>query len=510
MIIDNQKIENPVLRLVGDEADRIGLDCYVIGGWVRDLFLHRESTDIDVVCVHREGDERPHIGILLAEAVSKRLGKGAHLAVFKTYGTAQVKVNNGKWKAESGEPLELEFVGARRESYSRDSRNPVVEDGTLQEDQDRRDFTINAMAICLNHERYGELLDPFDGTGDLERCIIRTPLNPDITFSDDPLRMMRAVRFATQLGFNLDGETFDAIVRNRERIHIITRERISEELNKIMLSRRPSEGWLLLDKTGLLELIFPELAALKGVETKDGRGHKDVFYHTLKVLDNVAECTRDNGQWTMDNGQWTMDDGQRTKEKILWLRWAALLHDIGKPRSKSWDPQAGWTFRNHNYIGAKMVPKIFAKMKMPLNDKMEYVKKMVDLHMRPINLIEDTVTDSAVRRLLFEAGDDIEDLMLLCDADITSRNEEKKARFHHNYQLVRQKMVELEERDRIRNFQPPVKGDEIMEILHLEPCSTVGELKSAIKDAILDGIIPNEYEPAKAYLLKLAHERGLC
>ncbi|MDD6747955.1 MAG: HD domain-containing protein [Paludibacteraceae bacterium] len=469
MIITDKKIENPMLKMVGAEADRLGLECYVIGGYVRDLFLHRESTDIDVVVVGS--------GISLAEAVAKKLGKGAHLSVFKTYGTAQVKRGN----------LELEFVGARRESYTRDSRNPIVEDGTLQEDQDRRDFTINAMAICLNSARYGELLDPFDGIGDLERCIIRTPLNPDITFSDDPLRMMRAIRFATQLGFNLHPDTFDAIRRNASRLEIITRERIAEELNKIMMSRRPSEGWLLLDKTGLLPLVLPDLVALKGVEVKDGRGHKDVFLHTLKVLDNLSDSS-----------------------DKLWLRWAALLHDIGKPRSKVWDPQAGWTFRNHNYLGAKMVPRIFAKLKLPLNEKMEYVKKMVDLHMRPINLIEDTVTDSAVRRLLFEAGDDIEDLMLLCDADITSRNEEKKARFHRNYQLVRQKMVELEERDRIRNFQPPVKGDEIMEILHLEPCSIVGELKAAIKDAILDGIIPNEYEPAKEYMLKLAHEKGLC
>ena len=458
-----------MLKMVGAEADRLGLECYVIGGYVRDLFLHRESTDIDVVVVGS--------GISLAEAVAKKLGKGAHLSVFKTYGTAQVKRGD----------LELEFVGARRESYTRDSRNPIVEDGTLQEDQDRRDFTINAMAICLNSARYGELLDPFDGIGDLERCIIRTPLNPDITFSDDPLRMMRAIRFATQLGFDLHPDTFDAIRRNAPRLELITRERIAEELNKIMMSRRPSEGWLLLDKTGLLPLVLPDLVALKGVEVKDGRGHKDVFLHTLKVLDNLSDSS-----------------------DKLWLRWAALLHDIGKPRSKAWDPQAGWTFRNHNYLGAKMVPRIFAKLKLPLNEKMEYVKKMVDLHMRPINLIEDTVTDSAVRRLLFEAGDDIEDLMLLCDADITSRNEEKKARFHRNYQLVRQKMVELEERDRIRNFQPPVKGDEIMEILHLEPCSIVGELKAAIKDAILDGIIPNEYEPAKEYMLKLAHEKGLC
>ena len=462
MVITDPKIENPILHLVGETADELGLECYVIGGWVRDLLLHRPSDDIDIVVVGS--------GIALAEAVAKKLGRGAHLSIFKTYGTAQVK---------KGE-MELEFVGARKESYQHDSRNPIVEDGTLQEDQERRDFTINAMGICLNKARYGELLDPFDGIGDLERCIIKTPLDPDITFSDDPLRMMRAIRFATQLGFNLDGETFDAIARNKERMGIITRERIAEELNKIILSRRPSEGFILLDKTGLLPLIFPELAALKGIEVKEGRGHKDVFYHTLKVLDNIAE--------TSDN---------------LWLRWAALLHDIGKPKSKAWDEQAGWTFRNHNYLGAKMVPKIFAKMKLPLNEKMEYVKKMVDLHMRPINLIEDTVTDSAVRRLLFEAGDDIEDLMLLCDADITSRNEEKKARFHRNYQLVREKMVELEERDRIRNFQPPVDGMEIMELFHLEPCSLVGELKAAIKDAILDGVIPNDHDAAKAFVIEL-------
>ena len=465
MLASHPKIDLPILHLVGEEADRLGLECYVIGGYVRDIFLHRDSTDIDVVVVGS--------GIDLAQAVAKRLGKGAHLSVFKTYGTAQVK--RGK--------IELELVGARRESYQHDSRNPIVEDGTLEDDQNRRDFTINAMAVCLNQERYGELLDPFGGIHDMNECTIRTPLDPDITYSDDPLRMMRAIRFATQLGFYLDRETFESIERNAGRIKIITKERIVEELNKIMLSRKPSVGWILLDKTGLLPLIFPELSALKGVETKDGKGHKDVFYHTLQVLDNLAQQS--------DN---------------LWLRWAALLHDIGKPKSKAWDDHAGWTFRNHNYLGAKMIPRIFKTMKMPQNEKMQYVIKMVDLHMRPINLIEDTVTDSAVRRLLFEAGNDIDDLMLLCDADITSRNEEKVRRFHKNYELVRQKMVELEEKDRIRNFQPPVRGEEIMQLLGLEPCSRVGELKNAIKDAILDGIIPNEYEAAKAYLLKIANQ----
>ncbi len=479
MLASHPKIDLPILHLVGEEADRLGLECYVIGGYVRDIFLHRESTDIDVVVVGKntllahEASQGTRCGIDLAQAVAKRLGKGAHLSVFKTYGTAQVK--RGK--------IELEFVGARRESYQHDSRNPIVEDGTLEDDQNRRDFTINAMAVCLNKDRYGELLDPFGGIHDMNECTIRTPLDPDITFSDDPLRMMRAVRFASQLGFYLDRETFDAIERNAERIKIITKERIVEELNKIMLSRKPSVGWILLDKTGLLPLIFPELSALKGVETKDGKGHKDVFFHTLQVLDNLA-----------------------MKSDNLWLRWAALLHDIGKPKSKAWDDHAGWTFRNHNYLGAKMIPRIFKTMKMPQNEKMQYVIKMVDLHMRPINLIEDTVTDSAVRRLLFEAGNDIDDLMLLCDADITSRNEEKVRRFHKNYELVRQKMIELEEKDRIRNFQPPVRGEEIMQLLHLEPCARVGELKNAIKDAILDGIIPNEYEAAKAYLMKIANQ----
>lgn len=484
----SSKIEIPVLHLIGEEADRMELDCYVIGGWVRDLYLQRDSTDIDVVAVRRNtvqeqgkagtqvAEHGISIGIRLAEAVAKRLGKGAHLSVFKTYGTAQVKRKD----------LELEFVGARKESYRHDSRNPIVEDGTLEEDQNRRDFTINAMAICLNKARYGELLDPFDGMKDMEQRIIRTPLDPDITFSDDPLRMMRAIRFATQLGFSLNLTTFEAIVRNKERIRIITKERIADELNKIMLSARPSIGWLLLDQTGLLPIIFPELSALKGVDVKQGKGHKDIFLHTLQVLDNIS-----------------------LKSDKLWLRWAALLHDIGKPRSKVWEPNSGWTFHNHNYLGARMIPRIFQRMKLPQNEKMDYIIKMVDLHMRPINLIEDTVTDSAVRRLLFEAGDDIEDLMLLCDADITSRNADKVARFHRNYELVRRKMVELEEKDRIRNFQPPVRGEEIMQLLNLSPCAIVGELKTAIKDAVLDGIIPNEYDAAKTYLVDLAKQRGL-
>ena len=475
MAVLDPKLEDRTLHLIGEEADRLGMECYVIGGWVRDLLLHRPSKDIDVVAVGS--------GISLAEAVHKRL-KGSHLSVFKTYGTAQVKRGD----------IELEFVGARRESYRHDSRNPIVEDGTLQDDQNRRDFTINALAICLNADRYGELLDPFEGIRDLNAGIIRTPLDPEITFDDDPLRMMRAIRFACQLGFSLNLTTFEAIQRYAERIRIITKERIADELNKIMLSPKPSVGWKLLDKSGLLQIIFPELSALKGVDRRvvsdkqpsGGYGHKDVFLHTLQVLDNVAEAS-----------------------DSLWLRWAALLHDIGKPKSKQWEDGVGWTFKNHNYIGAKMVPRIFARMKLPQNEKMEYVRKLVDLHMRPIALIEDTVTDSAVRRLLFEAGDDIDDLMLLCKADITSKNEEKVRRFKANYELVRQKMVELEERDRIRNFQPPVRGEEIMETLGLQPCREVGLLKEAIKDAILDGVIPNEYEPAREDMLQKATEMGL-
>ena len=472
MDIDRKKIAEhvslPVMRLVGEVADGIGRECYVVGGYVRDIFLERSSNDIDFVTVGS--------GIEVARAVAQRLGKRAHLSVFRTYGTAQVKTR--QW--------ELEFVGARRESYHRESRNPIVEDGTLDDDQKRRDFTINAMALCLNKDRYGELLDPFDGIGDLERRIIRTPLDPDITFSDDPLRMMRAVRFATQLDFDIYPETFNAIRRNAGRIRIITRERIAEELMKIMRCQQPSRGWLLLDKCGLLPLIFPELAALKGVETVNGRGHKDNFMHTLQVLDNVAIAS--------DN---------------VWLRWSALLHDVGKARTKRWDPQLGWTFHNHNFIGEKMVPKIFAKMRLPLNEHMKYVKKLVGLHMRPIALVEDEVTDSAVRRLLFDAGDDIDDLMTLCKADITSKNQHKVQRFRENFDLVKQKLVDIEEKDRVRNFQPPVDGEEIMTTFGLMPSKPVGYIKDAIKDAILDGVISNDYASAYRLMLDKAAELGI-
>jgi len=461
-------LDERVFHMIGETADELGMPCYVVGGWVRDLFLERPSTDIDVVVVGS--------GIALAEALRKRCRRGAHVSVFRNFGTAQLK-----WHG-----MEVEFVGARKESYSHDSRKPVVEDGTLEDDQNRRDFTINAMAICLNSNRFGELIDPFDGLYDLEDRIIRTPLDPDITFSDDPLRMMRCIRFATQLNFYIDDETFDALERNKERIGIISKERISEELNKIIASPVPSKGFVELDRCGLLPLVFPELAALGGVEQVNGRGHKDNFYHTLEVLDNVAR--------TSDN---------------LWLRWAALLHDIGKPRTKRWDAKLGWTFHNHDYVGERMVPGIFRTMKLPLNEKMKYVQKLVGLHMRPIAIADEVVTDSAVRRLLFEAGDDIDDLMLLCDADITSKNAEKKQRFRDNFRLVRQKLKDLEERDRIRNFQPPVDGMEIMAVFGLEPCAEVGTLKASIKDAILDGVIPNDHDAAYDYLLTKAAEIGL-
>ena len=463
-----QYFKDNIFKQISATADELGLECYVVGGYVRDIFLQRPSQDIDVVVVGS--------GIAMAQALGKRLGRGAHVSVFKNFGTAQVKFHD----------REVEFVGARKESYSHDSRKPVVEDGTLEDDQNRRDFTINALAVCLNANRFGELVDPFDGISDLKERTIRTPLDPDITFSDDPLRMMRCVRFATQLNFYIDDETFEALERNRERISIISKERIADELNKIILSPVPSKGFIDLDRCGLLALIFPELVALQGVETRNGRGHKDNFYHTLEVLDNISRKT--------DN---------------LWLRWAALLHDIAKPLTKRWEPKAGWTFHNHNFIGAKMVPDIFRKMKLPMNEKMKYVQKLVGLHMRPIVIADEKVTDSAVRRLLFEAGDDIDDLMTLCEADITSKNRERKERFLNNFQLVRRKLKDLEERDRIRNFQPPVSGEEIMRTFGLSPCREVGSLKSAIKDAILDGVIPNEHEAAYAFMLQRAEKMGL-
>lgn len=467
MIVD--QIDKPIFHTVGAVADELGRECYAVGGYVRDLFLKRESKDIDFVTVGS--------GIEVARAVGRKLPR-AHVAVFKNFGTAQVKSRG----------TELEFVGARRESYHRDSRKPIVEDGTLDDDLARRDFTINAMAVCVNASRFGELIDKYNGMADLRDGLIRTPLDPDVTFSDDPLRMMRAIRFATQLGFTIVEDTFNAICRNAGRISIISRERVADELMKIMRSRRPSRGWELLLKTGLLKLIFPELAALRGVEVVRGVGHKDNFYHTLAVLDNVAAESDD-----------------------VWLRWGALLHDIAKPVTKRFDKQLGWTFHGHNAVGAKMVPRIFRKMKLPMNEHMKYVQKLVDLHMRPIALVEEEVTDSAVRRLLFDAGDDIDDLMILCSADITSKNREKVERFRANYELVKRKMVELEARDRIRNFQPPVNGLEVMETFGLGECREVGIIKERIKNAILDGEIPNDHAAARDLMLRFAAaELGLA
>ena len=463
-----QLLDKEIFHLISQVADELGVECYVVGGYVRDIFLERPSNDIDVVVVGS--------GIQVASALKQRLGKKAHLSVFRNFGTAQVKFRD----------TEVEFVGARKESYSHDSRKPVVENGTLEDDQNRRDFTINAMAICLNGDRFGELVDPFYGIEDLEDGIICTPLDPDITFSDDPLRMMRCVRFATQLRFIIEEETFDALERNAERIKIVSGERIKDELNKIMMTPTPSRGFVDLHRCGLLRLILPELADMDVVETMGGRAHKNNFYHTLEVLDNVCRVS--------DN---------------LWLRWAALMHDIGKPRSKRYDAVAGWTFYNHNLIGAKMVPQIFRRLALPLDMKMKYVQKLVELHMRPIAIADEEVTDSAVRRLVNDAGDDIDDLMTLCDADITSKNYVRKKMFRENFRIVREKIADLKEKDYKRLLQPVIDGNEIMEMFHLKPSREVGQLKSCLKDAVLDNKVENEREPLMKLLMEKARQMGL-
>ena len=463
-----QLLDKDIFHHISNAADKLGLECYVVGGYVRDLFLERPSNDIDVVVVGS--------GIQVASELKAVLGKKAHLSVFRNFGTAQVKYKH----------TEVEFVGARRESYSHDSRKPVVEDGTLEDDQNRRDFTINALAVCLNKARFGELVDPFGGVDDLWDGIICTPLDPDVTFSDDPLRMMRCVRFATQLNFFIDDETFEALERNAERIKIISGERIEEELNKIMMTPTPSKGFIDLYRCGLLQIILPELVALDVVETRNGRAHKNNFYHTLEVLDNICKHT--------DN---------------LWLRWSALLHDVGKAKCKRWDSVAGWTFHNHNYVGAKMVPNIFRRLKLPMDSKMKYVQKQVDLHMRPIVIADEEVTDSAVRRLMNDAGEDIDDLMTLCEADITSKNVARKQRFLDNFRIVREKLKDLKERDYKRLLQPCIDGNEIMDMFHLKPSREVGILKQTLKDAVLDNKVANEREPLMELLRNKASELGL-
>lgn len=501
-----QSLSNPIFHLIGETADELQMECYVIGGFVRDLFLERPSNDIDCVVVGS--------GITIAKAVAEKIKekfhKKPHIAVYANFGTAQIHFDGD----------EIEFVGARRESYSHNSRKPVVEDGTLEDDQNRRDFTINAMALCLNTNRFGELVDPFYGLEDLEDGIIRTPLDPDITFSDDPLRMMRCVRFATQLNFFIEDETFDALQRNAERIKIISGERIADEFNKIMLAKHPSKGIIDLERCGLLQLILPELVALEGVETMNGRGHKDNFYHTLAVLENVVKAQEsENEELRTKDEECLMEDDNVSnfqsspsgdERGALWLRWAALLHDIGKPKSKRWDASNGWTFHNHDFYGQKMVPNIFRRMKLPLDERMKYVQKLVALHMRPIVIADEEVTDSAVRRLLSDAGDNIDDLMMLCEADITSKNELKKARFLENFRIVREKIADLKERDYKRLFQPVIDGDEIMQMFNLKPSREVGTLKQSLKDAILDGIIPNEPDAAHQFLIEKGKEMGLA
>ena len=467
-----QLLDQDIFHQISEAADRLGLECYVVGGYVRDIFLERPSNDIDVVVVGS--------GIAVAEELKRMVGKRAHLSVFKNFGTAQVKFR------QKGREYEVEFVGARKESYSHDSRKPVVEDGTLEDDQNRRDFTINAMAICLNRHRFGELVDPFNGLADLEDGIIATPLEPDITFSDDPLRMMRCVRFATQLNFQIEEVTYVALERMADRIRIVSGERIKDELNKIIMAPHPSIGFDYLQRTGLLQLILPELAALDIVEQKNGRAHKNNFYHTLEVLENVSSQS--------DN---------------LWLRWAALMHDIGKTKSKRWDPAIGWTFHSHNLIGAKMVPQIFRRLMLPMDMKMKYVQKLVDLHMRPIAIADDEVTDSAVRRLLNDAGEDIDDLMTLCEADITSKNEVRKKLFLENFRMVREKLADLKAKDYVRLLQPVIDGNEIMELFHLKPSREVGVLKQYLKDAVLDNQVENEREPLMRLLMEKAHKMGL-
>lgn len=477
-------LDKDIFHKISEAADSLGMECYVVGGYVRDIFLERPSDDIDCVVVGS--------GIKVAKKLKNMLGRKASLSVFKNFGTAQVKIYTSPFdpsipveEREKG-AIEVEFVGARKESYHRESRKPIVEDGTLEDDQNRRDFTINAMAVCLNHDRFGELVDPFDGIYDLEDGIIRTPLDPDITFSDDPLRMMRCVRFSAQLRFYIDDETFEALGRNAERIKIVSGERIADELNKIMRTPQPSRGFVELQRCGLLQLIIPELSALDVVETRNGRAHKNNFYHTLEVVDNVAKHS--------DN---------------IWLRWAALFHDIGKPKSKRWEPAIGWTFHNHNYLGAKMIPGIFRRMKLPMDAKMKYVEKLVDLHMRPIAIADDEVTDSAVRRLMNDAGDDIDDLMTLCEADITSKNEVRKKQFAENFRMVRVKLADLKERDYKRLLQPVIDGNEIMQMFNMQPCREVGLLKQYLKDAVLDNRVPNEREPLMQLLVEKAKEMGL-